>query len=524
MEEAAAAAAGGSMGGGAGSPSMSAASISSPSSPTHAARALAALSSHTSNQHLSAESICPIELVDLFIDDFFTYVHPLCPFPHEPSIREAWRRREDLSSNSFLALLASMIAMLVASFPRKPRQHLKMLKKEHLFPNHMSLINRCQKICASARGPGYLENEDLGVNDAAASYFLAMVGMYTYRWRQARLYFGESLTIVRTLGIHKANNTTATQSNGRQGPAVSFDQPSDVRGEQGADCITMEMGRRINWALFVSVKSCSQLGAEFRELVMPPPTTSEGYPPFPAEADDFCIHPTHIDPQPEALLSTITGFIANVRVFASYHSLTTMEMAWGINSVVDWERQRRVLFESLRRCKDAAAELPPQLLINTSQHPTQGVFPNFGAGGDHTGFDSASLMDVDQTPEQRRQMQYEIQKANIYASCLATRSYIVQKYWNLCEARDRSLSASRQNSPGTGITQAGLDNLLPQAPTSHYDAIEHEMKQERESIMKDLLVVLTTIKEVHMEPNADSFVSRPPPPPCKITANILHRR
>lgn len=36
---------------------------------------------------------------------------------------------------------------------------------------------------------------------------------------------------------------------------------------------------------------------------------------------------------------------------------------------------------------------------------------------------------------------------------------------------------------------------------------EHEFREERETIVKDLLVVLSSIQQVNMEPNADSFVS-----------------
>jgi hypothetical protein len=41
----------------------------------------------------------------------------------------------------------------------------------------------------------------------------------------------------------------------------------------------------------------------------------------------------------------------------------------------------------------------------------------------------------------------------------------------------------------------------------NYDMTEHEFREERESIVKDLLVVLSNIEQVNMEPNADSFVS-----------------
>lgn len=493
---------------------------SSPTSPTHAAQALTALAATQSSAPLSAESICPIETLDLLIDDFFTYIHPLCPFPHEPSFREAWKRREDLSNKSFLALLASMIGALVASFPRKPRLHLKAQKRESLFPNHMSLVQRCQKVCAAARGPGYLESEHLNVYDAATSYFLALMGIYTFRWRLGRLYFGECLTILRTLGLHKPKGQTYNQL-GTLPTAMGSHQVAEQNGNEQIDNITLEMGRRIFWTMFVSVKSMEQLGANFGELVIPPPTHSEPYPPPPAEVDDFCIYPTHTEQQPAGLVPIISGFNANVRVYCSYNALATMEMAWGIDAIVDWDRQKRVLHESLRRCKAAMADLPQDLAVNTEagvpEHPNgNGFYPAFAQP--HIGRDpAASLMSpssrpsLDQSPEERRRSQYEIQKANIYASSLATRSHLVEKHWNLCEAHQRSRSqnpGSLPSSPGAGITAAGIDGMVPQIPTSHYDMIENEMREERESIVKDLLVVLGSIDQVNMEPNADSFVSQ----------------
>lgn len=502
-----------------GSPQFS--GLSSPSSPTHAAQALAALSSHTSAAQLSADSICPVETLDLLIDDFFTYIHPLCPFPHEPSFREAWKRREDLNNKSFLALLAAMIGALVSSFPRKPRLHLKAQKRESLFPNHMSLVHRCQQVCSLARGPGYLESDNLNVYDAATSYFLALTGIYTFRWRLGRLYFGECLTIVRTLGLHRPNEQTFTPLG--MLPTVAHDSRHEGSREQTIDNITLEMGRRIFWTMFVSVKTVQQLGASFGELVIPPPTSSEPYPPLPAEVDDFCIYPTHNEPQPQGLVPMMAGFNANVKVFSSYNALATMEMAWGIDAVVDWERQKRVLYESLRRCKQSISELPHELTVyqgggqfgQQTQQNGNGFYPTLAQP--NTLRDPAqSLMspshrvDMEQSPEERRKMQYEIQKANIYASSLSTRSYVVEKYFNLCEAHDRSRnqSASLPSSPGVGITAAGIDGMLPQAPTSHFDMTGQEFRQEREDIVKDLLVVLSSINQVNVEPNGDSFTMK----------------
>ncbi|TKA71923.1 hypothetical protein B0A55_07924 [Friedmanniomyces simplex] len=497
-----------------------------PQTPEQQAAQDNARSNRLPGHQLTADSICPIETLDLLIDDFFTYIHPLCPFPHEPSFREAWKRREDVKNKAFLALLASMIGALVSSFPRRPRLHLKAHKREHMFPTHISLVHRCQQVCAVARGPGYLESESLSVYDAATSYFLALMTTYTFRWRLGRLYFGECLTILRTLGLHKPKGHSNTQLGSL--PSAMGSQGAELDGsrDQPVDNITLEMGRRIFWTMFVSVKTIQQLGASFGELVIPPPTPSDPYPPLPAEVDDFCIYPTHNEQQPPGLLPMTAGFNANVKVFSSYNALATMEMAWGIESVVDWERQKRVLHESLRRCKKSIAELPPELKVypNTGPfgQPTQqngnGFYsnstqPNMPQTTAQTPMYPSLRMDTEQSPELRRQMQYEIQKANIYASALSTRSYVVEKYFNLCEAHDRlrshsQLPGSMPSSPGAGVTAAGIDGMLPQVPTSHFDVVGHEMRQEREEIIKDLLVVLSSINQVNMEPNGNSFTMK----------------
>lgn len=213
----------------------------SPASPTNAAQALAQLSSHPP---LSAESIAPIDTIELLIDDYFTYIHPLIPFPHEPSFRESFKRREDYNNRPFLALLASMIATLVASFPRKPRLVLKFQGRQGLFPSHMSLISRCQQVSTAARGSQLLERDDLTVYDAATSYLLGVSHAYTFRWRAARLYFSEGLAIVRTLGLHNAKSAFYAPPGSANG--------GDQRDAYGPDFITLEMGRRIFWTTFVS--------------------------------------------------------------------------------------------------------------------------------------------------------------------------------------------------------------------------------------------------------------------------------
>lgn len=223
-----------------------------PASPTNAAHALAQLAAPPRPKP-TAESICSLPIMNNLIDDFFTYIHPLCPFPHEPSFREAWNNREDCANDAFLALLASMVACLVASFPRKPRIHLKQQTRDY-FPNHLALVDRCREICAQARGPGYLDKPSLNVYDACTSYFLGLTGAYTFRWRQLRLYFGECLTILRSLGLHKAQDQGYTvlgrlpEASGSSGP--NYEGSRDVP----LDHITEQISRRVFYTLFVGVR------------------------------------------------------------------------------------------------------------------------------------------------------------------------------------------------------------------------------------------------------------------------------
>ncbi|KAF2739363.1 hypothetical protein EJ04DRAFT_531652 [Polyplosphaeria fusca] len=482
---------------------------STPASPTNAAHALAQLSSHP--PHLSAESICSLPTMNALIDDFFTYIHPLCPFPHEPSFREAWDRREDYTNPSFLALLASMVATLVASFPRKPRLHLKSQTRDQ-YPSHLSLVDKCREVCAQARGPGYLDRPGLNVYDACTSYFLGLTGVYIFQWRQLRLYFGECLTILRALGLHKAQEQGYTYL-GRL-PRTASSHGPDMEGsrEYKLDNITEQIGRRVFWTLFVGVRTMQQLGASFGELTVLPSTPSEPLPPLPAEVDDASIYPNDIMPQPAGVVPTIAGFNVNVRIYTSYSALTTAEMAFGTDELWDWDRQQKILEQCLQRCKQVLSDIPDVLKVHP--HDTQnGRFgqrtqPYYPPMPEYMGVRDPTLnaFSGPNAQDSRRPAQFEIQKANIYASHLSIRSYLVEKYFALSEKSNHAqMQQALQDS--SDLLTTGVDKLLPSNPVEA-DALENAMSQERDQVVKDLLVVLGSIDMVNMEPNGDSFTQK----------------
>jgi hypothetical protein len=220
---------------------------------------------------------------------------------------------------------------------------------------------------------------------------------------------------------------------------------------------------------------------------MPPSTPSDPYPPLPIEVDDEYLFESHIDPQPAGIVSKLTGFNLNVQVYLSTVNLAKMELAYGIDEIFDWARQKRVLEECLEKCKSALNQAPPELRLLVGSEP--GTFAN------------SQLIPQDA----RRCLQFEIQKANIYASQLGTRSYIVEKYCNLKDLHE-NMSANAEQMSSPGVIARGLDAMLPKTATSNGDGPDTNVLAERDSIVKDLLGVLRSISQQNMEPNGGSFV------------------
>lgn len=457
--------------------------------------------------------------MQLLLDDFFTYIHPLVPIPHEPTFREAFERREDTTSGTFLALLASMIGFLVASFPRRPKLRLNTEAERFAFPNSIALVKRCHDVAIQARGTGYLDR-NATVYDAAISYFLGVCAGYVYSMRRCRLYLAECRTMLQVYDLCRA------PTNLPSGPALNATSPmsnasamspgyqsQNLTDDNTVDFISQELGRRLFYVSLVGYQSLLQMGSSDIRMHVPPETPTDRYPPFPIEVDDEFLFSTHVNQQPTGRVSRLVGFNANVRVYSSYNSLLAWETAFGSGQIFNWEHQRASLWDCLQKAKTALLEVPVELSL---YHPKQAP-PRFsGMGEDGSVFDYPD----DHINQEKRAIQYEIQKANIYASQLCTRSWLVEKYWNLFETYLKYGEA--ENSTATSISmvksEGSLDTRpepisegiseLPTRLTSHAqsDYIGRMMALERKAVIKDLFVLLRTVNELNMEPNGASIV------------------
>lgn len=474
---------------------------------------------------LNAELIAPLPVLSHLVDDFFTYIHPLTPFPHEPTFRLSFANREDRTNREFLALLASMIGCLAASFPRTARLQLKAQQNGmNLFPKATALIEKCRTVALEARGSTFYGKDSVTVYDAATSYFLGLAAGYTMQWRVCRRFMTETMSFIRELGYHKPRDLGSSMF------SVTYRSPP-------FDHVQDQLGKRIFWCMFLGIRSMVQLGAPQGEIILPPPTPTEPYPEFPVEVDDQYILPHQILGQPEGVVSLLTGFTQAIKIYMTMNGLVSVELSYGISSL-PFHDQKGMLEESLQAVKQVMDSLPSELTLDLDDQVLSALTGLPLALPQQPSYDESHLeyypptypasqpsTDIRQLianqPERRRRLQYEIQKANIYASQLATRSYFVERYFNLRDAHrehtraqaaqayenengvDATGNPSSANGGSKSVAAAALHAAAEQT-----DPIDASMSAERELIVRNLLAVLASISQRNMEPNGGSLINK----------------
>lgn len=210
--------------------------------------------------------------------------------------------------------------------------------------------------------------------------------------------------------------------------------------------------------------------------------------------------------------------------------VVSIELSYGITSL-PFQDQKVMLEDCLRAVKQVMDDIPHDLslhlnplIANTQSTPGMGDFslrPDL-FDESHFGYHppaypalqpSSDIRHVMQNqPERRRLLQYEIQKANIYASQLATRSYYVERYLNLRDMhRDHMRAQAAQvyapdntlNSASKSVAAAALQAAAEQA-----DPVDDSMSAERELIVQNLITVLGSISQRNLEPNGGSLINK----------------
>ncbi|KAF5522320.1 putative transcriptional regulatory protein TBS1 [Colletotrichum aenigma] len=463
-------------------------------SPHNAAQALVSIAEGPAR--LDAEAIAPMPILELLVDDFFTYIHPLAPFPHEPTFRHSFANREDRTNPEFLGLLASMIGALVASFPRSARQHLKTQHSTHLFPRAIVMIEKCRDIALDTRGARWAVKQPKTLDDAATSYFLGLAAGYTFEVNRFRYFTSECLALIRELGFHRPKHP---------GELPTFGNDNCSPDPLPFHHIKDQIGKRIFWCLLLGVRSFSQLGASHADLVIAPSTPGLPYPALPENVDDLYIMANEIVFPSEDTVTLLTGYRFAIEIYTTMNAIVSVELVYGMNTL-PWSDQRPILRDALVAAKEIIDRLPTELQLSASHDQSSG----FGA------LDDADLQYVPPAypnsqppndvrnviknqPQRRRQLQYEIQKANIYISQLATRSFYVELYFNLRDVHLADPNKETQNS------ESAEEKAAKEAEDS---AVFELMTAERELIVQNLLHVLGSISQRNLEPNGGSLINK----------------
>jgi hypothetical protein len=89
--------------------------------------------------------------------------------------------------------------------------------------------------------------------------------------------------------------------------------------------------------------------------------------------------------------------------------------------------------------------------------------------------------------------------------------------------KHKHMTSQKRQQSSLNTLAGGFDKVLP-ASTPDAERLEKAMANEREQVVKDLLIVLGSIDMVNMEPNGDSFVRLPSSITEPFPTNILALR
>lgn len=241
-------------------------------------------------------------------------------------------------------------------------------------------------------------------------------------------------------------------------------------------------------------------------MVIAPSTPSLPYPAYPENVDDMYVLANEIVHPQDGSVTLLTGFRFAIDVYTTMNGVVSLELAYGM-STLPWSDQRSLLRDGLLAAKSITDNLPPELQLGNHGDETDTLATLDESGlqyappawpNSQPAHDLRNL--IKNHPIRRRQLQYEIQKANIFVSQLATRSYFVELYFNL---RDVWLGEQQQN-PGL----EGQSEEEKAAQDADDEDIYEFMSAERELIVQNLLTVLGSISQRNMEPNGGSLIHK----------------
>jgi hypothetical protein len=176
-----------------------------------------------------------------------------------------------------------------------------------------------------------------------------------------------------------------------------------------------------------------QIGFKVDDLILPLIFIKD-QPPLPDEIDDEYIHRDQIFQQPPGQTSTLTAFVLGIKIYSAMSPVLRSDVINGENKVLPegWDSHKRILEHTIVQVKELLRVIPRELQLNLTQTPQTSDQPGPHYQPPMTPYaltgSNGNSMQFDDSASAHRNTPFEIQKGNLYASQLATRSYLVEKY------------------------------------------------------------------------------------------------
>ena len=406
-----------------------------------------------------------LQIVTNLLDDYFSYLHPLAPIPHEPTFRATYSSRADLHDPSFVALVASMVGALTTSYPQRARMHFsKMNNGGQSFKAYEYAVH-CRSTALRALTPEYLEKSSFSTYDIMINFLLGHNHMHEGKVpNSSHLYFSQCQALILS---------------SRLSP------PSDNLDE--------EQRRRTVWALFSKVKDMEHVNYAPRSLstsINALVRTIE----YPLPNDDEYLTASGPMTIPHGYTSRHIVFDTTIRMYNIASHLANPGETF-LSNTSPWSYTKKQYQQAMAQVDLLLAHVPSTLTSDAASNergidipensqygyktqcpPGQYPLPNENNAGPDLVSREALLREVSNVP-----------KATLCANALQVKSSLVEKYHlglRLHKAHS-NLPIDQQLSP---------DEPTSNQPVSDQDDLE-QVSQEKDNVVRHVLNALMDIAQ-----------------------------
>ena len=402
-------------------------------------------------------------IVTALLDEYFIYVHPLAPIPHEPSFRAMLSRRADLHDPSFVGLVAAMLEVLTAAYPARVRMRFQNSSNQFSEDGNQSFsaleyVKHCRSMALQGLQSGFQDQRPFSTHDVMINYLLGLACMHEGSVIGSRFYLSDCQKIL-TIGVFPETD----------------------------DFIDAEQRRRTAWALTLTVDDLQQAGHQCNALVSSVDALAETAD-LPSPNDDELITASGASQLPQDYVSRHWNFYTTARLHETFANLSKLEgqaeLGFIATAVVVQQYE-----ETLAKMDLILAEIPWYLTGNFDhpQHqrklpPGQYALSMGDRAGDYP-VDDSSL------PEHR---------AILFGNAIQIQTHLIERCLQfihgqtISAARDSDIDNPMVFNPSNGVT------------SQIYGAEELATKNKKDEITRNLLMLIAACLRYD---NADDILS-----------------